>query len=218
MNFPTPSDSVSTETETNTETETETEEKSVYETLSDEVVEDLQEYWMVVDTYRLVGKLARTHLFDSPDSVSNADITALQDRSPIAAHFVFYKEHKDDLKAHFQTLRNDEEIPSEVGLRGFKEEMDPDFDNTELSRDNAEEFGINPEAFYDDEDPILVPEEYEPETDEEGNLVVWNAEEGDEVTDDELLNTLEGVSGVGPKTTPKILEALSEAGYKVVHN
>jgi hypothetical protein len=219
MSFPTPSRNVSNAAETTeaAETEAETEEETVYEALNDEITEKLQEYWMVVDTYRGISKLARSHLFETPEGVTNADITALQDRSPLASDFVFYKEAKDDLKAHFQDLRNDDEIPNEVGLRGFKEEMAPEFDSDELSRDNAEEFGVNPEAFYDDEDPILVPDEYEPETDEDGNLVVWTAEAGDEATDEEVISTIKDTSGVDSKA-PDVLETLKEAGYKVVHN
>ena len=196
--FPTP-DETAVSTATETETETETEEKSVYETLADEHTEMLTDYWMVVETYRGVKKLALTHLFDSPEGVTNADIAALADRSPLAEHFVFYRETKNDMKDEFRTLREDGEIPKEVSLPGFKDETDPDFDYEVLSADNAADWGVNPETFYEDEDEILVPDEYEAPTDDDGNLVVWKNTEGG-FSVEEVLKVAADTDGIGEKT------------------
>ena len=220
MAFPTPNTDVSTATETTeaAEAEAEPEEKSVYETLADEHIKALQDYWQIVEAYRGVKKLALTHLFEDPSGVSNADIAALKDRSPLAEHFVFYREAKNDKKDEFRTLREDGDIPKKVGLRDFKEEVEPDFDYEVLNGENAADFGVNPAAFYEDEDEILVPDEYDAPTDNDGNLVVWKAETGDEVADDEVMNTLQGVDRIGEVKAEEALEALKEAGYKVVHN
>ena len=220
MSFPTPSSS-SNDNENSSpavETEPEPEPESVYETLSDEQIETLQDYWMVVDTYRGISKLARTHLFENGDRPSNADIAALKGQSPIADHFVFYKDAKDDMKTSLREMRENGDIPSEVGLRGFKEEIDPDFEHEVLNRDNAADFGVNPATFTDNDDDILIPNEYEPETDDDGNLVVWSAESGDEVSDDEVLETLKTVNRLGEKTAEGAVKALKAAGYKVIHN
>jgi hypothetical protein len=213
MNFPTPGETaVSTDSTTETETETEV---SVYETLSDDHKELFQTYWAVVETYRGVKKLAVTYLFDNPEGVSNADVAALQDRSPLAEHFVFYKEQKDALKDQFRTLREDGEIPKETSLPGFKDDMDPDFEYKVLSAENsADEWGINPETFYEDEGEIWFPEDYEAPTDDEGNLLVWNKEtEDDEVVLENILKIAEDTDGIGDKTLEALKENLKKHGY-----
>ncbi|UBF22688.1 hypothetical protein HRTV-25_gp107 [Halorubrum tailed virus 25] len=220
MAFPTPNDSNDSNQNNAAaaEPEPEPEPESVYDTLSDEQIETLQDYWMVVDTYRGISKLCRTHLFGDGDRPSNADIAALKGQSPLADHFVFYKDAKDDMKASLREMRENGDIPSEVGLRGFKEEIEPDFEHEVLNVENAADFGVNPETFTDNDDDILIPDEYEAPTDDEGNLVVWAAESGDEVSDDEVLETLKTVNRLGDKTAEGAVEALKEAGYKVVHN
>lgn len=219
MSFPTPADSSTAAANTTEDTEAEAEEKSVYETLSDEAVELYDDYDMIVETYRLVRKAAVTHLFDSPKGVSNADIAALKGRSPLADHFVFYKEAKDDLKDQFRELRANDELPTEVSLPGYREWAEsPNYDHETITADNAADFGINPETFNDDEDPVHLPDEYEPVTDDDGNLVVWAAESGDTVADDDVISTLQGVDRIGDKKAEAALEALKDAGFEIVHN
>lgn len=221
MSFPTPADySINNEqTAAAAEPAAEPEPESVYETLSDEILELYKDYDQVVETYRLIRKAAATHLFDSPKGVSNADIAALKDRSPIAGHFVFFKDAKDDLKDQFRELRANDELPSEVSLPGYREWAgSPNYEHETITADNAAEHGINPATFNEDEDPIHLPEEYEPVTDEKGDLVKWAAETGDEVADDDVQATLMGVDRIGEKKAEAAVEALKEAGYKVVHN
>lgn len=221
MSFPTPADySINNEqTAAAAEPAAEPEPESVYETLSDEILELYKDYDQVVETYRLIRKAAATHLFDSPKGVSNADIAALKDRSPIAGHFVFFKDAKDDLKDQFRELRANDELPSEVSLPGYREWAgSPNYEHETITADNAAEHGIDPTTFNDDEDPIHLPEEYEPVTDEKGDLVKWTAETGDTVESEELHKVLMDVDRVGSKTAADIRKAFSEAGMKVVHN
>jgi hypothetical protein len=213
MNFPTPAVDVSNETETNTETETET----VFDGRTDEY----ETYWAVVDAYRFLGKLARTYLFiaeDRENGVTNADIAALVDRSPIARDWQFYKETKDEIKDDLNDRRGSD-FPQEASLPTYKDEMEtPDFDCMEITEDTLEDFGIAADTWSDRDELICLPSEYEPETDDEGNLLVYFAEEGDEVSDDAVLEAFRSVDRIGDVKATEALEALKEAGYTVVHN
>ncbi|OYR58507.1 hypothetical protein [Halorubrum halodurans] len=218
MAFPTPKTTDVSNTNTDSEA-ADPEPESVYETLSDEHLELLKEYDMVVETYRGVRKIAATHLFTNPEDVSNSDIASHVGRSPLADHYVFYKDAKDDIKQQLRELRSDEEIPGEVSLPGYRDwNGEPDFDHEILSRDNAaDEWGVNPKTFYDDEDEIYFPEAYEPPVDDDGNLIVWAKESGDEATDDEILSLLiDEADGCGEKTAENVLETL-RTKFEVVH-
>lgn len=216
MNFPTPADSDSTNNQPTEAAETETETLEWYETLSDEANEAFQNYWAVVDTYRGLKKLCLTHLFDNPDGVSNSEIASLRDRSPIADHWVFYQEQKETQKEAIQQLRDDDEISTQAGLRGYKANVDADFDHTILSEDNAQDNGVKPDTFYDDEDPIFMPEAYEFPTDSEGNLEIWSAQSGDKLSDSDRFQVISDAEGVGDKTAENVIETLTEAGVELV--
>ncbi|QSG06382.1 hypothetical protein [Halapricum desulfuricans] len=214
MKFPTATATVSTETQTETQTEPEPEEVSVYETLSEEIIEKLHEYDDVVETYRGVKKLALTHLFESPEGVTNADIVALKDRSPIAEHFVFFRDRKNELKSEFRDLRNNDEIPKEVSLPGFREEVEPNFEFEILSVETAEEWGVDPATFFEDEDEIRVPADYKPPMNDDGELLVFFEEEeteGGDFTLEEVLEIAEETDGIGPKKVEALKACLEAA-------
>lgn len=196
MAFPTPADSSSTTTETTTEDD----EQTPFEQLTDEQRETYQDYWGVVETYRGVKKMCLTHLFDNPEGVTNDEILAHTEHSPLAEHFEFYMEQKNDLKDSLRDSRDDGDLPEQMSLPDFKDETDPDFEYEVLSVENAEDWSINPEAFYDDEDAIWVPDEYEPPTDDDGHLTVWhNSPEGG-LSVSQVLDIAEDTDGIGQKT------------------
>lgn len=218
MNFPTPADSSSNDNQSNTEAapEPEPKPKEWYETLSDEENEAFQNYWAVVDTYRGIKKLCLTHLFDDVSNKQNSEIASLRDRSPIADHYVFYQKAKEDVKDTIQKLRKDGDIPTKAGLREYKANVEPEFEHTVLTKENAENNGVNPETFNDKEDNILFPEAYEFPTDDDGNLIIWAKQSGDELDNDEVLEIVSGASGVGDKTATNVVEALEESGATIV--
>lgn len=220
MAFPTPPTSSSNDNQPNSEPEPEPEPKEWYETLSDEEHEAFQDYWAIVDTYRGLDKVALTNFYDDFDdsdySGKNSKIASLRDRSPIADHWVFYQNQKEEQKDVIQKLRDDGDIPNNAGLREYKANVEPDFEHEVINKDNAVESGLNPATFNDKEDDIIFPDAYEFPTDDNGELIIWAKQSGDELDNDEILEIVSGASGVGDKTATNVVEALEESGATIV--
>jgi hypothetical protein len=196
-----------TPTAADTETETETETETVYDGRHD----GQEEYWAYVDTERFVQKLCLS--FDVANDGGYARYTEAEGESPLADHGLFYYRQKKETADELADLRSDGEMNDDQNLPNYKDQFGtPEWDHVVVSAENAEEYGIDPELFGDDEE-IHVPEEYQPETDEDGTLVIWYATDGDsDYTKDDVLKALNGVKGIGDKKAGKALNALEDAG------
>ena len=208
MNFPTPSDSNGDSAAT-TETETET------ETVYDGRMDEQEEYWAVIDTERFLQKLCLTNGVAVDDSGKRpyARYTDAEGESPLADHGLFYYRTKKEMGGELADLRSDGDLNDDQNLPNYKHEFGaPEFDHVVVTAENAEDFGLDAEIFGDDEE-IFLPTDYEPETDDDGNLVVWYETENDaEYTKDDVLTALNDVKGLGPKKAGKALNALQDAG------
>lgn len=222
MNIPEPADvSTANPTKTTTEPEAEPEPESVYDTLDEETLDNLRKYHEVVETHRADKKMAFAYLFDGSTDVKNADIIALVEDSPIAKKFADSRDLKNSIKDQFKKARKDGEIPNEVGLRGYKEWVgEPKFDHEELSPETVEDsWGLVTESvFYDNEDPIMVPDYYELPTNEEGKLMVWYPDEPetDEIPEgymsaEKFLEIAENTDGIGEKTLARLTKNVEDA-------
>lgn len=200
MNFPTPSESVSTETTTETETESKT-----FEERSD----DFETYWAVVDTERFLQKMCLNYGVAVDGKF--ARYTDAEGESPLADHGLFYYRQKKELAADLRGRRDDGDLPDDATLPTYTDEYpEPEYDHVVVSQENAEDFGLDADLFEDDE-TIFLPSEYEPETDDDGNLVVWYNSDV-EYTKNDVLTALKSVDGIGDKTAGKALNALKDAG------
>ena len=202
MNFPTPSETDS-DSAANTETETET----VY----DGRMDDMEEYWAVIDTERFLQKMCLTYGVAVDGEF--ARYTDAEGESPIADHGLFYYRTKKEMGSELSDRRADGDLNDDQNLPNYKDQFgELETDHVVVSKENAEDFGLDAELFEDDEE-IQLPEEYEPETDDDGNLIVWYETDGQsEYTKDDVLDALNGVSGIGPKKAGKALNALQDAG------
>ena len=207
MEFKTPT-AAETETETKTETETET----VYDGRHD----GQEEYWAYVDTERFVQKLCLS--FDVAVDGGYARYTEAEGESPLADHGLFYYRQKKELAAELSEKRSDGEMNDDQTLPNYKDQFGtPEWDHVVISAENAEEYGIDADLFDEDEE-IHVPEEYQPETDEDGTLVIWYETDGDsEYTKADVLAALNSVTGIGDKKSGQALNALIDAGIVTVN-
>jgi hypothetical protein len=203
MAFPTPDETaVSTETANPTETEPET-------TFGGNRDDDYEDYWAICDAYRGIKKMCLTHLFDG-DKVSNRTIEDKAEVSPLAEHFVFYKEQKDGIKATLKERRANDELPKGASLPAYREEFEtPDFDHDVLTADNADEWGLTAGVFRDDEDAIFVPEAYEPPMDDDGNLIVYHSQDTDGPSLEAVLAAAAETDGIGEKTLENLKENIA---------
>lgn len=200
MNFATPSADGSTETETETETTTET---------YDGRMDDMEEYWGYVDTERFLQKMCVAFGVAVDDGF--ARYTEAEGESPLADHGLFYYRQKKELGNELRDQREGDELNDDQNLPAYRDQFEtPEYDYTEVSADNAEDFGLDADQFEDDE-VMYVPEEYEPETNDDNELIVWYNTDGD-YTKDDVLEALNDVSGIGPKKAGKALNALQDAG------
>lgn len=203
MSFPTPADNDSNAAET-TETETET----VY----DGRMDDQEDYWAVVDTERFLQKLCVANNVAVDDGF--ARYTDAEGESPLADHGLFYYRQKKETGSELSDRRSDGDMNEDQTLPAYTDQFgSPEYDHVVVSAENAADFGLSADQFEDDEE-IHLPTAYEPETDADGNLVVWYDADEDtaEYTKDDVLDALNGVKGVGDKTAGRALNALQDAG------
>jgi hypothetical protein len=195
------------EFKTPTAADTETETETVYDGRHD----GQEEYWAYVDTERFVQKLCLS--FDVANDGGYARYTEAEGESPLADHGLFYYRQKKEMAAELSEKRSDGEMNDDQTLPEYKNQFEtPEWDHVVVSAENAEDYGIDPELFGDDEE-IHVPEEYQPETDEDGTLVIWYETDGDsEYTKNEVLEALKSVSGIGDAYAGRQLNALEDAG------
>lgn len=200
MNFPTPADNGSNAVNNDDST-------AVYDSRMD----DQEEYWAVVDTERFLQKMCVSYGV----AVDNgfARYTEAEGESPLADHGLFYYRTKKEMADDLSSRREDGDLDSDQTLPEYKDQFEtPEYDHVVVSADNAGDFGLDADLF-DDNEEIFLPEDYEPETDGDGNLVVWYETDGETTyTKDDVLETLRGVDGIGPKTAGKALNALESAG------
>lgn len=201
MSFSLPTDSSNDSNQNDSDSSSDSSSDSEPETIfGGERVEEYEDYWKAISMVRLLKKSCK--------ALGVAKVKD-QGRSPWADHYGHFagiaygtddetglKETCDDLDGN---------------LPAYKDEFgEPEGEFDVITKDNAEDFGLPADEFGDDEDPIYVPVEYDaPEE-------VWYAEEGEEVDDDAVTGTLEGVSGVGEARAEEALELLKKAGMKVV--
>ncbi|SEL18377.1 hypothetical protein [Haloferax larsenii] len=186
-----------TDAQTETETETETEDETVF---GGERVEDYEDYWKTIDMIRLLKK-----------SCKALGVAKKKDkgRSPWADHYCHFDaiaygdDENEGLKQKCASL--DGNLPT------YKDEFEePEGEFDKITKDNCEDFGLPADSFGEDEDPIFVPVDYEaPEE-------VWYQTEGEEVETETVKETFETVNRVGDATSDELLEAIEEAGMKVV--
>lgn len=164
--------------------------------------ETYNDYWQAVGMVRYLGKACRS-----------LGVAKVKDAgsSPFADHYVHFRDLKDGLKDEVNGNDDHEALPG--SLPDFRDNVGtPEWDHTEVTAENAEEFGLDPETFKEDEDPIYVMDSYEaPEE-------VWYAEEGEEADEQAVVDALSEVSGIGEARAEKALKALKDAGMTVVHN
>jgi len=216
FSFALPTDET-TETEQTTETET--------EAVFPQRDEDYEAYRATVETYRFVRKLAESWLFpdragDDDNRVTNKEIEGLADKSPLADHFVFYKKQKKAIKDGLKADREDGDRPKSHSLPAYKKEWpEPEYEYDTVTEDDLEALGIHPGTWYDSDEEIHVPAEYEPETDDDGKLMVWypsaRMDLADEDKDAVVARVLEIASetdGIGEKTLAS-LKANLEADF-----
>ena len=203
VNFPNPSD-VSTETET---TETEPEPETVYDGRHDEQ----EGYWAVVDTERYIQKLCLT--YDVGVDTSGKRPYARYndvDNSPLADHGLTYYRSKTEQADDLADKRESGELEDDQNLPAYKDQFEtPEWDHGVVTKENARDYGVDPEFMGDDEQ-IFVPDEYDLPTDENDELLVWSEtpEAGDGLTVAQVLEIADGVKGLGPKTHERLAEAL----------
>jgi len=201
MNFPTPAESVSAETETQTETE----ESPIFGERND----DFEAYDAVINTEGVLQLLCLTNGVGVDGDF--ARYTEAEGESPLADHGLFYYRQKNEMKADFRERRESGDLPEDANLPNYREEFpEPDFDHVVVSKENAAEFGIDPEVVPEDREYTL-PTDYEPETDDDGNLIVWYESTSNHSVND-YLAALESVDGIGKKTSGRALNALQAAG------
>jgi hypothetical protein len=201
MSFPTPAETA-VETEN---TATVTEEAPIY----DGRMEEMEDYWAVIDTERFLQKLCLT--LDVAVDGEFARYTDAEGESPIADHGLFYYRTKKDMAGDLADRRSEGDLNDDQNLPNYKDQFgELEQDHTVITKDNAEDFGLDADLFEDDEE-ISLPDEYEPETDDEGNLVVWYNQDGD-YSQNDVLTALNAVKGIGPKTAGRALNALQDAG------
>nr|BDD45078.1 hypothetical protein 10 [bacterium] len=186
-----------TETETETETTTETDQET---TFGGERVEEYEDYWKAISMVRLLKK-----------SCKALGVAKVKDagKSPWAdhyGHFAAIAYGTDDEKG-----LKDVTAEMKGNLPKYKDEFEaPEGEFEVITKENADEFGLPEDAFEDDEDPIFVPEDYEAPAE------VWYHNEGEEADTETAKDALEGVSGVGEARAEEALEALKDAGIKLV--
>ena len=164
--------------------------------------ETYNDYWQAVGMVRYLGKACRT-----------LGVAKVQDAgsSPWADHYVHFRDLKDGLKDEVNGNDDHEALPG--SLPDFRDNVGtPEWDHTEVTAENAKEFGLDPETFKEDEDPIFVMDSYEAP---EG---VWKAEEGEEADEKAVREAFETVNRVGEATSEELVKALKDAGMTVVHN
>jgi hypothetical protein len=161
--------------------------------------ETYNDYWQAVGMVRYLGKACRT-----------LGVAKVQDAgsSPWADHYVHFRDLKDGLKDEVNGNDDHEALPG--SLPDFRDNVGtPEWDHTEVTAENAKEFGLDPETFKEDEDPIFVMDSYEaPEE-------VWYAEEGEALSDEEHLKVLTDADGVGKATAENILKHLKETNIRL---
>jgi hypothetical protein len=81
-----------------------------------------------------------------------------------------------------------------------------------ITKENAEDFGINPEFMGEDEE-IVVFDALELPTDENDELAVWESapETDGDFTAAQVLEIAEGTKGIGKKSLARLAENLEEA-------
>lgn len=157
-------------------------------------IDNYEDYWLSVDMVRILGK-----------SCKRLGVAKVKDaeRSPWAAHYVHYRDLKNENKETCTDLKGN--------LPTYREEFgEPETDCQKITAENAEEIGLTADDFGDDEDPIFVPVDYEPP-----EVVFW-AEAGEEAPEETVREALETVSRLGEKTSEEAIKALEEAGLTVV--
>jgi hypothetical protein len=163
--------------------------------------ETYNDYWQAVGMVRYLGKACRT-----------LGVAKVKDEgsSPWADHYVHFRAIKDDLKDRVNGDGEEDALPG--SLPDFRNVFEtPEWDHIEVTKENAADYGLDPETFNDDEDPIYVMADYEaPEE-------VYYAESGEEATEDDVTEALTTVDGIGEGRAEKALEALKDAGLTVVY-
>lgn len=184
MSIKLPTD-VSTESTTATETETETDPREKYAGHEGTYFD----YWGYTDLKRYGQKACQT-----------LGVAKVKDagKSPFADHYCHFRDEQKVLKDKVNgqgDFEADGALPG--SLPDFKEAFgEPEFDHIKVTADNADEFGIDPDLFKEDEDPIFVKADYEvPET------VWYDDEETDgDLTLETVLRIAEETDGIGKKT------------------
>lgn len=169
---------------------------------------DMESYWMKVDTERYIQKLCQRFSVGTQET-GYAQYKKVEDESPLAADGLLYYRAKKELASELSDRRQDGDWTDEMTLPGYKEQVGvPDLDCTVISAENADEFGLSPDQFDDDEE-IHLPDEYELPTDDDGQLVVWYDQP---VTTERVLESLQSVKGIGDKKAGKALNKLQADG------
>jgi hypothetical protein len=200
MDFPTRDGETETETATATETE-----PATYDGRHDE----METYWAVIDTERYIQKLCVS--YDVAVDNGFARYNDAKGESPIADDGLFYYQTKQQMGDDLTEKRDEGELNSDQNLPNYKDQFGaPEFEHAEITAENAEDFGLDADLFDDDE-TIFLPDEYEPETDDDDVLIIWNKADG-EYTKNDVLKALNGVKGIGDKKAGNALNALQDAG------
>jgi hypothetical protein len=139
--------------------------------------------------------------------------------------YVSYLDHEDSPLAqcglhHYRTKKElKEERDEPVNLPEYRECFpEPAYDHFVVTADNADDFGIDPDYFGEDTDPITVPESLELPKNDDGNVAVEgdSSESDDRLTPEEATDIMTNGHKVGDKTAGAAFNALEEAGAKIV--
>lgn len=200
--FPTRNRSTDTEA-----TDDESEASPIYDGRDD----DQEAYWQLVETERFLTKLCVAE-----DVATNDDggvwFKDAEGESPLADDGLFYYRNKKELGEQLKTERQNGDRPADQNLPNYKDQFGtPEWEHDELTADNCEEIGLDPDTFDDDE-VIHLPAAYEPETDDDGHLLVWyETDNQSECSKDDVLAALNDTEGIGDKTAGKALNSLIDA-------
>ena len=206
MAFPTPSENdVSTDSE-NSDSENKT---------FDGRNEDMEDYKAVIDAESAIQALCMTHGVGVDGGF--ARYNDVKDESPLAEMGLFYYQKKQEMKTELRDSRESEdgELSEDQNLPAYMDQFgEPEYEYDEITAENAGDFGIDAEHISEDR-TLYVPTELELPTDEDGNLKLWNDEDGEsefDHTKEDVLEVLSSVKGAGDTITGRQLNALQEAG------